>query len=500
MRRARLLVLPLLVLLLALVAIRGLPASGATREAWLADYGTLRRHLESAYANLLDRAASRKIDLPALDEATRARLAAATTRGEARRAVGDFVAAFDDAHFQARTPKGPLRRWLRRLVGTDRPASVEPIPAGTAGAKACGDMGYRARGKQPLDWASLPGWKPLPGSPAVHPFPSGTVEAGGRRLAILRIPLLSSEAYPELCAATWDARRADGPPCDADCQDAFSLEVDFALADGLARQAEALAATGATTLLVDLSGNGGGSSVSEPLARTLTPLPLRRPDWGFVRHPHWASRFARMDDDFAEDLARPSPTPRQRELVVAAREEVARLRRVAETPCDLSTIWRRGAPPPPCSNVVRMPALVPYAAPGSLDGLDTKGWLFNPSQYRYREGAWRGELVVVTDGDTASASEEFAAILADNGAARIAGAPTLGIGCGYTNGGITLELPSLGMTVRAPDCVRYRADGTNEAEPIRPDLPAGWTEGDDAATRARKVVAAVVAAGPRPTP
>lgn len=499
MRRVRLLALPLLVLALALVAIRLLPPSGSTRNGWMSDYETLRHHLESAYANLLDRAASRKIDLPALDEATRARLAAATSRGEARRAIGDFVAAFDDAHLQARTPKGPFRLWLRRLVGTDRPASIEPIAAGTAGEKACATMGYRARGKRPLDWTALPGWTPLPGSPATHPFLSGTVEVRGRRLAILRIPLLSSEAYPELCAATWDAQRKSESPCDADCQDAFSLEVDFALTEGLARQAEALAATGASTLLVDLSGNGGGSSVAEPLARTLTPLPLRRPDWGFVRHPHWAKRFERMDDDFVVDLARPSLLPLQRELLVTARGEVARLRALAETPCDLSTIWRRGAPPPPCSNVVRMPALVPYAAPGSLDELDTKGWLFNPSQYRYREGAWRGELIVVTDGNTASASEEFAAILKDNGAARLAGAPTLGIGCGYTNGGITLELPALGMTVRAPDCVRYRADGSNEAEPIRPDLPAGWADGDDAATKARKVIDAVAGGGNRPT-
>ena len=64
----------------------------------------------------------------------------------------------------------------------------------------------------------------------------------------------------------------------------------------------------------------------------------------------------------------------------------------------------------------------------------------------------------------------------------------MGVGCGYTNGGVTLELPATGLTVRAPDCVRFRADGRNEAEGVLPDLPVDWSARDDARERAAKVV------------
>ncbi len=108
-----------------------------------------------------------------------------------------------------------------------------------------------------------------------------------------------------------------------------------------------------------------------------------------------------------------------------------------------------------------------------------------------RPADWTGELVVLTNRWTASASEDFAASLQDAGAARIAGATTLGVGCGYTDGGVTLELPATGLTVRAPDCIRYRKDGRNEAEGVLPDLPVAWEDGDSGKLLAEKVFAAL---------
>ncbi len=98
---------------------------------------------------------------------------------------------------------------------------------------------------------------------------------------------------------------------------------------------------------------------------------------------------------------------------------------------------------------------------------------------------------MLTNHRTASASEDFAASLQDAGAARIVGETTLGVGCGYTDGGVTLELPATGLTVRAPDCVRYRKDGRNEAAGVLPDLPVAWSADDSPQTRAAKVVAAL---------
>jgi C-terminal processing protease CtpA/Prc len=110
---------------------------------------------------------------------------------------------------------------------------------------------------------------------------------------------------------------------------------------------------------------------------------------------------------------------------------------------------------------------------------------------RARAAAWTGELVVLTNRRTASASEDFAASLQDAGAATLAGEATMGIGCGYTDGGVTLELPATGLTVKAPDCIRYRKDGRNEAEGVLPDLPIAWADGDSGKVRAEKVLAAL---------
>ena len=96
--------------------------------------------------------------------------------------------------------------------------------------------------------------------------------------------------------------------------------------------------------------------------------------------------------------------------------------------------------------------------------------LFSPSEYSYREGAWRGAIVVLIDRHSASATELFAALLRDNGAATVLGERSYGAGCGYTNGGVTLDLPSLALTLRAPDCARFRASGENERAGITPDL------------------------------
>jgi C-terminal processing protease CtpA/Prc len=128
-----------------------------------------------------------------------------------------------------------------------------------------------------------------------------------------------------------------------------------------------------------------------------------------------------------------------------------------------------------------------YAAPGSLAGLASADVLFDPSAYAYREGAFAGPLFLLVDRRSASATEQFASLLSDNGAATIIGERTYGAGCGYTNGGVRTRLTHTGLTLRAPDCARFRASGANEAEGIVPDVAAGWSDGDGGKERAEKV-------------
>jgi hypothetical protein len=86
------------------------------------------------------------------------------------------------------------------------------------------------------------------------------------------------------------------------------------------------------------------------------------------------------------------------------------------------------------------------------------------------EGDWPGPLLVLIDGGTASASEDFVAWMKDNQAARLLGARTYGAGCGYVNGGTRTPLRAVPRDVHMPNCARFLRDGTNEIEGIAPDV------------------------------
>jgi C-terminal processing protease CtpA/Prc len=125
--------------------------------------------------------------------------------------------------------------------------------------------------------------------------------------------------------------------------------------------------------------------------------------------------------------------------------------------------------------------------PDSLPGKPSSRYLFYPSRYKYREGAYSGKLMILTDRGTASSAEYFTAMLRDNNAATIIGEPTYGAGCGYTNKGIQTFLKNSGARVKMPDCVRLRADGSNEVAGITPDVLVPWRTNDTRYQRATRV-------------
>jgi C-terminal processing protease CtpA/Prc len=99
--------------------------------------------------------------------------------------------------------------------------------------------------------------------------------------------------------------------------------------------------------------------------------------------------------------------------------------------------------------------------------------------------------MVLVNAGTASAAEELAALLQDNRAAVIIGAPTLGAGCGYTRGGMDVVLRHSGATLRMPDCVRFRADGSNEVSGIDPDVLVGFRSNDGPTRRGKRLAASL---------
>lgn len=88
----------------------------------------------------------------------------------------------------------------------------------------------------------------------------------------------------------------------------------------------------------------------------------------------------------------------------------------------------------------------------------------------------------------------FAAVLRDNRRAIVMGVPTSGAACGtFTGMGTHFTLPGSGALVRVPDCVRLRADGSNERRGVVPDRIVPWAPSDSAHQRARKTLDTLLA-------
>jgi C-terminal processing protease CtpA/Prc len=100
-------------------------------------------------------------------------------------------------------------------------------------------------------------------------------------------------------------------------------------------------------------------------------------------------------------------------------------------------------------------------------------------------------VIVLVDGDSASSSEFFAAMMQDRHAALILGAPTFGAGCGHMTDAEPVVLRHSGARVSLPDCVRLRADGSNEVAGIQPDVLIGFKRFDTPAERVARLARAL---------
>ena len=131
-----------------------------------------------------------------------------------------------------------------------------------------------------------------------------------------------------------------------------------------------------------------------------------------------------------------------------------------------------------------------YLAPGSL-ATDAAAALYWPSIADSMRGAWNGPVYLLTDSGTASAAEMFAALMRDRGIARTVGVRTLGLGCGSMVDNAPFTLPHSHLSFRIPNCVRLRADGSDEVAGIAPDLPVLPAAKESARARAARVLTVV---------
>jgi hypothetical protein len=468
------------------------------QAAWLADFDRLEQYLASAGANFDWVVAKRGLDLVALDTLTRREIASSYTSIGAAWTARAFVKNFADGHTRARIRPAI---WWRSFTGSDSasdgsgtlreesssPTLVSSMTANSACAAAGLDADARPDGWD-LPFPEVAGAELLPD----EEFPAVLISLpDGRKIGILRIANFGHARYGATCARAWEAF---GPqltePCTGECRWAFVAAVMRQGAMRAAGVANELARRGAATVVVDITGNGGGSEYADAIARALTAKPIHLASGGIIRHRLHAEILAEERAALVADTAR--ATSAQRVLVDRAITLTDSLLGEMTRDCDRQVVWKGGTPA--CSNTVVVPRVASYLPSEALEGL-TSGWvLWGPAWIGVEEGIYRGPLLVLQDHRSASASEEFAARLRDNDAALLVGERSFGAGCGYINGGTRLELEALGLLVRAPDCQRLRRDGSNETEGLPADVDAGWESEDTPALRVEKALTALARA------
>jgi hypothetical protein len=452
------------------------PAGFLGTAAWKQDFAQLQAAMADHYANLEWAVERRGVDLPKLAAATNARLEAAHTNGEARAAFAAFLKAFGDGHLGIGWPSS----------GTSSgapPPRAEPVSA----VPAC--AAYRPGQRYPgIDFRRFGGFRPVETSSSRY-FPATVFDAAGYgKVGVIQIDLFDEHRFPELCEQAAQALHVATGPCGDGCAGPLERETANLLTRRLEEQIEALKRRGIRALVVDISNNGGGSNWVGPAVRVFTARRLFESRQGFVRHPHWVSQLSGRLSEVEADLK--TADPKDRPLLDRAVATYRAALADAGTSCRRDGLWK--GEKLSCSLVstagpLYAAGILRYAPPGSLPPNLSCCYLFGPQRYRYREGVYTGPLFVIVDRETASAAEYFAAVLQDNKAATIVGEPTYGAGCGYTNGGIETHLHNSGGDVRMPDCVRFRADGSNEVEGITPDLLVPWRANDSDVQRSRRL-------------
>jgi peptidase S41-like protein len=459
------------------------------RAGWQQDFAQLKTTLERTYVNLAWMGSSQSgVDVPRLERRTNTALAAAITDAEAERALLDFVAGFHDGHFSQ----------LARL--SHDPAPIVPEPAAAAldpqdPKSGCAALGYAATSQISfsLPFESLPGFA-LTGDGVTDPFRSGTITGSdGRRVGLVRIQEFEPTAFPAICLGAWATLKAAGTPLTPDALEQAASDAWFA---ALAETLTQLRQRGAVAVLVDVGRNGGGGDSGDWMPRMFTDRAVASAPLLMVDAPVSAGYFDEQIDAMNRGLAaRPRPDAAQA-LGGARRFFAGQKAKIGVRGCDLSWVWseQRTWNIDACNNLLAAgfadgaKASLPRKAFGDPDVARKLSWA---TAIELHFGAWNGPAYVLTDNRTFSAAEMFTATMKDNGIAKTLGARTGGDGCGFMVKGDPLVLSHSQLRFRIPNCMRLRADGTDEVAGIAPDFPLAPVLGESSRSRAARALATI---------
>ncbi|MFC0510605.1 S41 family peptidase [Asaia spathodeae] len=478
----------LLPIALSLLTSTASAAAPFDRKAWQQDYSQLKSELVDRYANLAWKASDAGgIDLPALDRNTEAAVASASDDTQAADAIRAFIAGFHDGHLSE----------LPYLAVATTP-SVEPgrhVLDPAAPIKGCAALGYASTGSVAfsLPLEGLPGFKLiLDGLGST--FRAGTITRSGVMLGIIRIQNFRARAFPAACLHAWADLRQAGR---AITRDSVHGAAELRWFQDMAAEIRTLRHTGATALVVDIGNDSGGDDSGDWTPRLFTERPVRSARLLMADASDAGRYFADEIRDINEALAATQSHDAKAALTDARSFFSQQTAAIGEHRCDLSWVWReqRAWSPTNCNRLLSAGYAGGYSAGLARSALgDSKAAaaLSSASTVQSFFGSWTGPTYVLADQRSYSSAEMFAAVMQDNRIAKLVGNRTGGDGCGFMTKSDPIILRHSRLRFRVPNCMRLRAEGTNEEAGIVPDISVPPTEGESERARAERALLAII--------
>jgi Peptidase family S41 len=458
------------------------------RKAWLEDYSALKHALEHSYSNLAWFASPQSgVDLPALDQRTLAVLHRAKSDEEARSAILAFVAGFHDGHFSQLESMAPA------TGGKIKDPASFPYDRQKPEA-GCAALGYSADGRTgfSLPFESLSGFD-LIADGQEQPFRAGILMTDGRvEIGILRVYSFHTDRYVALCLKAWkgdDVWDEHGQLSMSSLRSDINKDWYGTLADLLKQ----FNAAKVSAVLVDIGNNSGGNDSGDMSARLFSTIPMHSAKLKMSQDT--AASKAYFDEQLAALTKAETyhPDAAGQRLIDEETKTLTAEQAKLASPCPMEWVWkkRQDWQSSACKRLVDAGSAggpLDYLKPGVIEDVRIARRLHWPAEYVQLWGTWAGPTYVLTNNRSYSSAEMFAAAMQNNHAARIIGAETGGDGCGFMNDPEPVTLAHSLLRFRIPNCVRLRADGTDEVAGIKPDLPVLATDGESARARAYRLI------------
>jgi hypothetical protein len=481
--------------LLCSVAIAQTDSNKFDRKSWISDYDALRTHLEGSYANLLWFASPESgINLPNLHLRTLRALKASRDNSEAAAAVDAFISGFHDGHL-AKMALGAPKAELGAKKEAFRPDfSVPP-------RDACAALGYvHKKGTSfSVPFEATPGFRLL-NTGENEAFRSGVAKLpDGRALGVVRISVFDPHELPAECEKAWAEfkKEKNAKSCDKDCVHDLQDRVMSLFLESLSLRLKKFTNEKVDAVLLDLGGNGGGDDLGDWVPRLFTKNPMRSPLLGTVKDPKSITYFEEQLKGIRTALLT-EKLEKARLVLSNAEKEYINLKENLEKSksCDISWVWKEQRKWSPlnakCTNLnfgkTYSSGFFDYLPAGQIGSESAEEQVYWPALANRFIGSWQGPVYVAIDGRTASAAELTAAIFQDNKVAKIMGTNSLGCGCGAMFEGSNFTLPKHQIRYKFPNCVRLRADSSDEVQGIQPNILVPSIEGESDAERAGRFV------------